>query len=67
MGLVVGFGSKKRENFDPTASTVGLGPSNRFSYGLSVIGILPSRPGRISEGVPPDDLLSNNERWCIPQ
>ena len=42
MGLVVWFGSKNLEKYAPTAPTVGLGPSNKLSYGLGVIWNTPS-------------------------
>ena len=35
--LMVGLGAEKRENYDPTAPTVGLNPANKFSYGPSVV------------------------------
>ena len=84
VGLVVGFGSKNLENYDPTRDApsfikgsqvtpaspgrrkdkknkyfsktiIGLYPSNRFGYGIGVIGIRPRRLDRIPQ----------NERWCI--
>ena len=37
MGLVVGFGSKNLINYDPIAPTIGLDPSNKLGYGLSIV------------------------------
>jgi len=51
MGLVVGFGSKNVRKYDPIAPTVGLGSSNRFSYGLSIVRMIYPR----KEVIPKDE------------
>ncbi len=68
MGLVVGFGSKNVENYDPIASTVGLDPSNNFSYGLSGVGTLEARAPTVSWRMSSwGDHLTKNEGWRIAQ
>jgi len=70
MGLVVGFGSKNLTNYDPTASTVGLDPSNKFSYGTSSIGTVSPLDDNIGLSAIRTLAMrvanvSKNERWRI--
>ena len=57
MGLVVGFGSKNVGNYDPIASTIGFGPSNKFGNFLSSVGMISLRK----------EIIPKNERWLIAQ